>query len=141
MRSTATTNGHNINGSRPSSPPAVHFTPSTHSPLIEGRPAPKTRSLSNTTLSSTNQTPTRPGDCEDDNCAFGWETYVADHNYESSTTEFTRLPIHSLLHEEEGNPLLQECEKGAIRHVHLPANNMKWVEARFTLLISRTRCS
>jgi hypothetical protein len=71
-------------------------------------------------------------DCNDENCAFGWETYVLDHSCDPSTAKVElsnpKISIHKLLHQQKNNPLLREPEKGIIRHVHLPANNMKWVE-------------
>jgi hypothetical protein len=62
-------------------------------------------------------------------------TYVLDHACsppkKQSQLSDVKLSIHDLLHQEEGNPLLRDYEKGIIRHVHLPANNMKWVEVSF----------
>jgi hypothetical protein len=58
---------------------------------------------------------------------------VLDHacgpSKKESKAPVDKISIHNLLHEEEHNPLLGGYEEGIIRHVHLPANNMKWVEA------------
>jgi len=67
-------------------------------------------------------------DCSDEDCAFGWETYVVDHNCKASESKWSRISIHKLLHQEENNPLSAKYVSGTIRHVHLPANNMTWVQ-------------
>jgi hypothetical protein len=53
---------------------------------------------------------------------------VVDHECGAVKGIWNRVPIHKLLHDDENNPLLRELQEGKIRHVHLPANNMKWVE-------------
>jgi hypothetical protein len=130
-------NGHAVNGSPPSSPLTVHFSEPSH---FE-RPARKPRSVSNTTISDDNKTTdhSQLQECNDENCAFGWETYVLDHACKASTTSWNRVSIHRLLHQEEDNPLLRKFEEGKIRHVHLPANNMKWVEVCTGLTGNRTQ--
>lgn len=73
-------------------------------------------------------------ECGDEQCAFGVMTYVCDHvckRPKSSGPQsiWRRVSIHTLLHEEKGkNPLLDDYVDGTIRHVHLPANNMAWVQ-------------
>jgi hypothetical protein len=43
-----------------------------------------------------------------------------------------KISIQKLLYptpeEEEHNPLMRECRKDEIRYIHLPGNNMEWVE-------------
>jgi len=56
-------------------------------------------------------------------------TYVLDHHATNEELKADdKISIHQLLHEEENNPLLRPYAEGTIRHVHLPANNMRWVE-------------
>lgn len=98
---------------------------------ISDQPRVPQRTLSNTNLSYENKSLSidhNLQECSDPNCAFGWETYVCDHNCRESEPEWSRIFIHTLLHDTEENPLLADHVEGVIRHVHLPANNMKWIE-------------
>jgi hypothetical protein len=73
-------------------------------------------------------------DCHDENCAFKWMTYVADYAFQTPNTPqkttWSRVSIHDLLHRNVDNSFCKKLASGHIRHVHLPANNMKWVEVR-----------
>lgn len=71
-----------------------------------------------------------PKDCANPDCAFGWETYVFDHDSKAQQSAKSRVSIHHLLHEKEENPLLNDHAERKIRYVHLPANNMQWVGVR-----------
>lgn len=131
------------------SPTKVHFQPSTpfrdHSPhdstprtISDHRTVPE-RSLTSTSISEdikSLSTDHHLTECCDSDCACGWETYVCDHACKvpeppESQSKWHRISIHELLHQEEGNPLLREYAPGTIRHVHLPANNMTWVQVRY----------
>jgi hypothetical protein len=131
--------------SSPSSPRTIRFenlftNGHPRAPVSEGSPITVTdrpripeRSLSNTSFSgdskSANIDP-HPLECSDHDCAFGWTTYVLNHACKVPQTSQKKVSIHRLLHEEEDNPLLKPYEKDSIRYVHLPANNMTWVEVR-----------
>lgn len=100
------------------------------------------RSLSNTTISDENKSASiHHGlqDCDDRYCAFGWETYVCNHDCQKAESRGHKISIHKLLHEAESNPLLEQHVEGVIRHVHLPANNMKWVEVSISACSSLLR--
>jgi len=100
------------------------------------RPRVPERSMSNTSMCDdskrSNIDPT-PQDCSDPDCAFGWTTYVLNHAWKLPQTVSHKVSIHTLLHEKQDNPLLDPYSEDSIRYVHLPANNMTWVEVRRAL--------
>lgn len=112
--------------------PHYHHSSMNGSPVtISDGPRMPQRTRSNTTLSYENNSLSIDHclqECSDPDCAFGWETYVCDHHCRKSESKWTRVSIHKLLHDAKDNPMLADHVKGVIRHVHLPANNMKWIE-------------
>lgn len=102
--------------------------------IVSDRPLVPARSLSNTTISEDIRSQSidhHMQTCNDGDCACGWETYVVDHTCQDSLSDWTRVSIHNLLHQEHDNPLLRDYDSGKIRHVHLPANNMTWAQVSF----------
>jgi hypothetical protein len=137
--------------SRQSSPRSVHFDPFAvqrpeECPRGEiqttvDRPRIPERSMSSTSIyddSKKSSIDPKLSDCSDPNCAFEWTTYAIYYNCKlSKTTRSTpqeKVFIHDLLHKKESNPLLEPYASDVRRYVHLPANNMTWVEVHSTAM-------
>lgn len=76
---------------------------------------------------------TRNLECSEKNCEPGWSTHVITYNCQTFKANDRKSAMHKLLHVEEGNLISDPnnpCPEGSVRYIHLPANNMRWVEVR-----------
>jgi hypothetical protein len=53
--------------------------------------------------------------------------------------EMKKPSLNNCLFKKENNPLTEPCEDNTIRHFHIPANNMHWIEVRRPSLFNLSR--
>jgi predicted transcriptional regulator len=59
----------------------------------------------------------------------GYEEFTHDNpKFLGAAFPNQKISVHSILQEEEGNPLAELCPSDRLRYFHFPTNNMRWIE-------------